>query len=162
MLSQYQSALGSLIDLQKSTEFVSTGLLETVSQPVLDTMHSLNLNSLTEAPVVGSGKSIHTYHNYADNKGTIDYYWVIGDNFHNGTINVDDYSVRIRLLCYGLSQQAKFGDNNSPKPSFYDIKASWKWDAWNKQMGRRQEDSRRDFIMLAEAMLGSQSDDPEL
>jgi len=33
----------------------------------------------------------------------MDYYWDMGDNFHNGVINIDKYPVRIRLLCYGLS-----------------------------------------------------------
>ena len=100
-----------------------------------------------------AGKSIHKYKDYANVQGTIDYYWDIGGNYHNGTINIDSYPVRIRLLCYGLSQQAKFGDNNEDSPSMFNLKATWKHDAWMKQKGRKREASRKEFIMLSEAIL---------
>ena len=122
---------------------------------------SLNIQSL-HAPVVQAAKSIHTFNGYDDEQKTIDYYWVIGKNFHNGNIKIDDYPVRIRLLCYGLSQQAKFGDNNEEKPSVWNLKANWKWDAWNKQKGRKRQASRKEFIMLSEAILAVQGNDPDL
>ena len=124
-----------------------------VSGEFLQEETSLNLQSL-KAPLVGAGKSINSYNGYDDVQKTIDYYWVIGDNFHNGNITIDNYPVRIRLICYGLSQQTKFGDNNEPSPSMWNLKANWKHDAWMKQKGRDREASRKEFIMLAEAILG--------
>ena len=100
------------------------------------------------SPVVTADKTIHTYTNYSDVQGTMDYYWVMGDNYHNGVINVDNYPIRIRLLCYGLSQQAKFGDlpTDQERPSAWNIKGGWKYDAYKKQYGRPRTDARNDFI----------------
>ena len=79
----------------------------------------------------------------------------MGDNFHNGGINIDKYPVRIRLLTYGLSQQAKFGNlpKDQDRPSSWNLKACWKYDAWGRQSGRPRTDARKDFIMLTEAIL---------
>lgn len=39
------------------------------------------------------------------------------------------------LELYGLFKQAKFGDNETTKPYFYNLKACKKWDAWNENKG---------------------------
>ena len=72
---------------------------------------SLNLQSLMAEPehshpvveAPGSSSSIFKYKDYGNVQKTMDYYWDMGDNFHNGVINIDNYPIRIRLLCYGLS-----------------------------------------------------------
>ena len=134
---------------------------------MVDNTHStledpqLNLSQLMSESIemphlmVGSSSDseIFKYKGYSDKKGTIDYYWVIGDNYHDGTINLDEFSIGTRLACYGLSQQAKFSDNNDECPSMFNIKGYKKWNAWDRQRGRPQEDARKDFIMHSEAIL---------
>ena len=41
---------------------------------------------------------------------------------------VDDDTL---LVIYGFYKQATIGDNNTEKPSFFNFKASKKWEAWN-------------------------------
>jgi len=45
---------------------------------------------------------------------------------------VDDDTL---LLIYGFYKQATLGDNNTDKPSFFNFKASKKWNAWNSVKG---------------------------
>ena len=45
---------------------------------------------------------------------------------------VDDDTL---LLIYGFYKQATLGDNNTEKPSFFNFKASKKWEAWNSVKG---------------------------
>ena len=94
----------------------------------------------------------------------MDYYWVLGDFYHDGTINMDKYPVRIRLIVYGISQQAKFGDlpEDLARPSSFNLKAAWKYDAWLKQKGRPRTDARKDFIQFTEAILAVQGSDKTL
>ena len=107
---------------------------------------------------------IHKYTGYANVQGTMDFYWTMGDNYHNGVINIDKYPVRIRLITYGLSQQAKFGDlpKDQARPGSWNLKACWKYDAWAKQSARPRTDARKDFIMLTEAILAVQGSDKTL
>ena len=39
------------------------------------------------------------------------------------------------LVIYGFYKQATIGDNNTEKPSFFNFKASKKWEAWNSVKG---------------------------
>ena len=39
------------------------------------------------------------------------------------------------LLLYSFYKQATVGDNNTEKPSFFNFKASKKWEAWNSLKG---------------------------
>jgi diazepam-binding inhibitor (GABA receptor modulating acyl-CoA-binding protein) len=39
------------------------------------------------------------------------------------------------LLLYSFYKQATIGDNNTEKPSFFNFKASKKWNAWNSVKG---------------------------
>ena len=79
----------------------------------------------------------------------------IGDNFKNGTINLYTKPIRIPLILYGLSQQAKYGDNTLPPPARWNLHASWKHEAWMKQMGRSKLATQREMIMLTEALLAA-------
>jgi diazepam-binding inhibitor (GABA receptor modulator, acyl-CoA-binding protein) len=45
---------------------------------------------------------------------------------------VDDDTL---LLLYSFYKQATIGDNNTEKPSFFNFKASKKWEAWNSVKG---------------------------
>jgi len=45
---------------------------------------------------------------------------------------VDDDTL---LVIYGFYKQATIGDNNTEKPSFFNFKASKKWEAWNSVKG---------------------------
>ena len=107
--------------------------------------------------------NIHVYKNYRDVKKTEEHYWKLRPYFWDGkTINMDNKGKRIRLLMYGLSCQSKWGDNNEEAPSAANVKARFKWNAWNKQKGRPRTDARKDFILLSEALFGVESDDPVL
>ena len=119
---------------------------------------------IVEAKAAPVPTGIHKYTGYANIHGTMDYYWTMGDNYHNGVITIDKYPVRIRLLTYGLSQQAKFGTlpRGQTWPGSWNLKACWKYDAWLKQSGRPRTDARKDFIMLTEAILAVQGSDKAL
>jgi len=39
------------------------------------------------------------------------------------------------LLLYSFYKQATIGDNNTEKPSFFNFRASKKWEAWNSVKG---------------------------
>lgn len=39
------------------------------------------------------------------------------------------------LLLYSFYKQSVIGDNNTEKPSFFNFKASKKWEAWNSLRG---------------------------
>ena len=45
---------------------------------------------------------------------------------------VDDDTL---LVIYGFYKQATIGDNNTEKPSFFNFKASKKWEAWTSLKG---------------------------
>jgi diazepam-binding inhibitor (GABA receptor modulating acyl-CoA-binding protein) len=45
---------------------------------------------------------------------------------------VDDDTL---LVIYSFYKQATIGDNNTEKPSFFNFKASKKWEAWNSVKG---------------------------
>ena len=111
-----------------------------------------------------AAQNIHVYTNYSDVAATEKFFWDIRPFFWDTprTLNMDNKGTRIRLLMYGLSCQAKWGDNDEEEPSRWNLKAAWKWDAWTKQAGRPRTDARKDFVKLSEAIFGVESDDPEL
>ena len=56
---------------------------------------------------------------------------------------------------YGLFKQAKLGDNPADKPgmlSGFETKA--KWDAWEAQKGKTQEEAAAEYVALVKTMLG--------
>lgn len=52
------------------------------------------------------------------------------------------------LKIYALYKQASLGDNTEPKPSFSDMVARAKWDAWTKCKGLSQPDAQTQYIEL--------------
>ena len=56
------------------------------------------------------------------------------------------------LKIYALYKQGSSGDNADKKPSFSDMVARAKWDAWNKLKGTSQEDAMQQYIDLIESL----------
>ena len=52
------------------------------------------------------------------------------------------------LKIYALYKQATEGDNTEKKPSFSDIVARAKWDAWSKLKGTAADAARQQYIDL--------------
>jgi diazepam-binding inhibitor (GABA receptor modulating acyl-CoA-binding protein) len=52
-------------------------------------------------------------------------------------------------LIYGLYKQAKLGDNNTEKPSFYQFEAKGKWEAWNSQKGKSADQAKHEYVEIA-------------
>ncbi|MFT4268777.1 MAG: acyl-CoA-binding protein [Xenophilus sp.] len=56
------------------------------------------------------------------------------------------------LKIYALYKQATEGDNAAKKPSFSDIVARAKWDAWTALKGTSADDARQKYIDLIESL----------
>ncbi|MBP7605735.1 MAG: acyl-CoA-binding protein [Giesbergeria sp.] len=56
------------------------------------------------------------------------------------------------LKIYALYKQATEGDNTEKKPSFSDIVARAKWDAWSKLKGAEGDAARQQYIDLIESL----------
>lgn len=54
---------------------------------------------------------------------------------------------------YGLYKQATLGDNNTPKPSFINIKDSTKWNSWNAVRGLSKYDSEVKYIIFVNNLI---------
>ena len=52
------------------------------------------------------------------------------------------------LKIYALYKQASVGDNTEKKPSFSDMVARAKWDAWSKLQGTDADAARQQYIDL--------------
>ncbi|KAF9974342.1 hypothetical protein BGZ73_002261 [Actinomortierella ambigua] len=57
-----------------------------------------------------------------------------------------------RLELYGLYKQAALGDNDTKKPSMFDIVAKYKWEAWMSRKGMAQDEAERLFIALVDKL----------
>ena len=71
----------------------------------------------------------------------------------NWTIDVPNLDQDTALKIYGLTQQAQFGDNNTPEPSYWDMAANYKWHAWTAEKGKSQDEARTEFVEMAIPML---------
>ena len=56
----------------------------------------------------------------------------------------------LALKLWGVGNQARFGDNTKPEPSFFAIEAGFKWRAYEKEKGRSKEDCQEEFIYRIE------------
>ena len=56
------------------------------------------------------------------------------------------------LKLYALYKQATEGDNESKKPSFTDMVARAKWDAWAKLEGTTPDEAKQQYIDLIESL----------
>jgi len=57
------------------------------------------------------------------------------------------------LKLYGLYKQATVGNNNTEKPSFYQIEAKAKWNAWEGNKGKSQEQAKVEYIAVVEGLI---------
>ena len=116
-----------------------------------------------DTAIEGDSKSIFKYNDYADVDKTWNYYWDMADNYHNGNININNYPIKTRLITYGITQQAKFGDvpSDMKRPPIWQLPKQVKYDHWAEQKGRPRTDARKDFIQLTEAFLAVQGDDAD-
>lgn len=56
------------------------------------------------------------------------------------------------LKIYALYKQATQGDNEGKKPSFTDMVARAKWDAWAKLEGTTADEAKQQYIDLIESL----------
>mmetsp|Transcript_6412 Transcript_6412/g.9613 ORF Transcript_6412/g.9613 Transcript_6412/m.9613 type:complete len:90 (+) Transcript_6412:77-346(+) len=54
-----------------------------------------------------------------------------------------------RLRLYGLFKQITEGDNTSPKPGMFNLKAKLKWEAYEVCKGMSKEEAMKEYIALA-------------
>ena len=59
------------------------------------------------------------------------------------------------LKIYGLAHQARFGNCNTSAPWAVEIKARYKWDAWNAEKGLSRREAADQGIQHLEAILQS-------
>ncbi|KAJ2795445.1 acyl-CoA-binding protein (ACBP)/diazepam binding inhibitor (DBI)/endozepine (EP) [Coemansia helicoidea] len=51
-----------------------------------------------------------------------------------------------QLTLYGLFKQANEGDNTKPKPGMFDLKAKYKWEAYEKLKGKAEAQAMKEYI----------------
>ncbi|XP_044221559.1 acyl-CoA-binding protein [Thunnus albacares] len=56
------------------------------------------------------------------------------------------------LQVYSLYKQATVGDVNTARPGMFDFTGKAKWDAWEKQKGKSQDDAMNEYITLVEQL----------
>uniref|UniRef100_A0A1L8EFZ3 Putative acyl-coa-binding protein n=1 Tax=Haematobia irritans TaxID=7368 RepID=A0A1L8EFZ3_HAEIR len=59
------------------------------------------------------------------------------------------------LELYALFKQATVGDNTTSKPGLLDLKDKAKWEWWNKQKGKSQEDAKKEYIAFAAKLVAT-------
>lgn len=59
------------------------------------------------------------------------------------------------LELYALFKQATVGDNTTAKPGLLDLKGKAKWEWWNKQKGKSQEDAKKEYIAFAAKLVAT-------
>jgi len=48
----------------------------------------------------------------------------------------------------GRYKQATVGDVNTARPGMFDLKGKYKWDKWNEQKGKSQEEAETEYIKV--------------
>jgi len=56
------------------------------------------------------------------------------------------------LKIYALYKQASLGDNTESKPSFSDVVARAKWEAWDKLKGTSSDAAKQQYIDLIDEL----------
>lgn len=56
------------------------------------------------------------------------------------------------LKIYGLFKQATLGDNTEKKPSFSDVVARAKWEAWTSRKGLSADEAKQQYVDLIESL----------
>ena len=58
------------------------------------------------------------------------------------------------LKIYALYKQATEGDNAAKRPSFSDVVARAKWDAWTAQKGLSADEAKQKYVDLIDSLRG--------
>ena len=81
---------------------------------------------------------------------------ILNEQFNQAQIAVKTLSNRPSnadlLTLYTLFKQATEGDNEAKKPSFTDMVARAKWDAWAKLEGTTLDEAKQQYIDLIESL----------
>ncbi|KAK9467865.1 acyl-CoA-binding protein [Lipomyces arxii] len=81
--------------------------------------------------------------------------------FDKAAAAVQDLKVRPSndelLKLYALFKQATVGDNTTPKPGVFDLKAKYKWNEWDALKGTSQEEAEKEYITFAEGLIAKYS-----
>nr|WHW29558.1 putative acyl-CoA-binding protein [uncultured bacterium] len=56
------------------------------------------------------------------------------------------------LKIYALYKQASGGDVDGKRPGFTDLVGRAKWDAWNEQKGKSEDEAKQEYIDLIESL----------
>ena len=56
------------------------------------------------------------------------------------------------LKIYALYKQATEGDNAAKRPSFSDVVARAKWDAWTAQKGLSADEAKQNYVDLIDSL----------
>jgi diazepam-binding inhibitor (GABA receptor modulating acyl-CoA-binding protein) len=56
------------------------------------------------------------------------------------------------LQLYGLYKQVTVGNNNNPRPMFWDLKGQSKWDAWESYRNMSKEKAMDHYIHLVKRL----------
>jgi diazepam-binding inhibitor (GABA receptor modulating acyl-CoA-binding protein) len=67
---------------------------------------------------------------------------------------VKDMNNDEKLQLYALYKQGTVGDINTKRPGMLDFEGKAKWDAWEKQKGKSQEEARVEYIALVNTICG--------
>ena len=74
------------------------------------------------------------------------------DKVKNGAVGEQDNDTKGRI--YGLFKQSKFGDNNTDKPGMLSgFEARGKWDAWEAEKGKSQEEAMQEYVELVNGLV---------
>ena len=65
--------------------------------------------------------------------------------------NVDKTNNDQKLALYGLYKQATVGDVNTSRPGMFDMKGKAKWDAWEKNKGKSQDQAKDEYVALVKS-----------
>ena len=57
------------------------------------------------------------------------------------------------LKLYGLFKHSNFGDNNTPKPNSFLLKACAKWETWLEHKGKTVIETEKLYIELCEKVI---------
>ena len=57
------------------------------------------------------------------------------------------------LQLYGLYKQATVGNINVERPSFWNLVAKAKWDAWNDHQGTDSESAKENYVTLVKSLI---------
>jgi len=58
------------------------------------------------------------------------------------------------LNLYALYKQATDGDNNTPEPEMFDLKAKFKWKQWQDKGGMNKDEAMRQYVALVDSLWG--------